>query len=399
MKGAPMLSALRPSPADPILQIIAEFKADPRPNKIDLGVGVYKDGAGQTVIPKAVKLAEAHLLESQDTKSYLGLLGDVEFSASMTRLVLGDAAPSERLSAVQTAGGSGALFLLMDLAKRANPDLTLWMSTPTWGNHPAIAEGLGLKTRNYAYFNAATKAVEVDRMFADLASAGPSDVVLIHGCCHNPTGANLTFADWERLTDMALAQGFLPMVDIAYQGFGDGLDEDAVGLRHMAARVPEMMIAASCSKNFALYRDRTGCAMVISSDAAAQAAARANLMTLMRITISMPPDHGAAVVRTILNDSALRAAWEEELTGMRTRMLGLRQSLADAMRVRTNSDRFDFIADHRGMFSLTGATQEQVNRLRDEFAIYAIGDSRINIAGLPEGRMDVVADAFASVGI
>ena len=394
-----MLSSLQPSPADPILQIIAEFQADPRPNKIDLGVGVYKDGAGLTVIPKAVKTAEARLLESQETKSYLGLLGDVGFANLMTGLVLGDAAPAGRVSAIQTAGGGGALFILMDLARRANPDLTLWLSTPTWGNHHAIAGGLGLKTASYAYFNYETRAVEADRMFADLKAAGPNDLVLIHGCCHNPTGANLTLAEWEALTDMAVAQGFTPFIDIAYQGFGDGLDEDAAGLRHMAARVPEMLIAASCSKNFALYRDRTGCAMVISSDETSRIAAEANLKTLMRITISMPPDHGAAIVRTILSDDDLRGVWETELTGMRTRMLSLRQSLAEAMRARTNSDRFDFIAHHRGMFSLTGATPEQVARLRDEHAIYAIGDSRINIAGLKEDRIAEIADAFASVGI
>ena len=394
-----MLSSLKPSPADPILQIIAEFQADPRPEKIDLGVGVYKDGAGLTVIPKAVKMAERRILESQETKSYLGLLGDVGFADLMKGLVLGDAAPAGRTSAIQTAGGGGALFILMDLARQANPDLTLWLSTPTWGNHHAIAGGLGLKTAAYAYFNYETRAVEADKMFADLKAAGPNDLVLIHGCCHNPTGANLTLAEWETLTDMAVAQGFTPFIDIAYQGFGDGLDEDAAGLRHMAARVPEMLIAASCSKNFALYRDRTGCAMVISADEKAQVAAEANLKTLMRITISMPPDHGAAIVRTILSDDELRGVWNEELTSMRTRMLSLRQSLAESMRARTNSDRFDFIADHRGMFSLTGATPEQVAKLRDEHAIYAIGDSRINIAGLKEDRIDEIASAFASVGI
>lgn len=394
-----MLSSLKPSPADPILQIIADFQADPRPNKIDLGVGVYKNGAGLTVIPKAVKMAEARILESQDTKSYLGLLGDVGFAGLMTGLVLGDAAPKGRVSAIQTAGGGGALFILMDLARQANPDLTLWVSTPTWGNHHAIAAGLGLKTKAYAYFSPETRAVEADKMFADLKLAGPNDVVLIHGCCHNPTGANLSLAEWEVLTDMALAQGFVPFIDIAYQGFGDGLDEDAFGLRHMAARVPEMLIAASCSKNFALYRDRTGCAMVISADETASSVAEANLKTLMRITISMPPDHGAAIVRTILGDDELRGVWNNELTGMRTRMLSLRKSLAEAMRARTNSDRFDFIAHHRGMFSLMGATSEQVSKLRDDHAIYAISDSRINIAGLIEDRIDEIADAFASVGI
>jgi len=394
-----MLSSLKPTPADPILQIMAEFQADQRPNKIDLGVGVYKDGAGLTVIPKAVKMAEARLLEGQDTKSYLGLLGDVGFAGLMSDLVLGDAVTSDRVSAIQTAGGSGALYILMNLVRVANPDATIWASTPTWSNHHAMAAGLGLKSRSYAYFNPKTRVVDADRMMEDLKAAGPNDIVLLHGCCHNPTGANLTLADWQRLTEMALAQGFTPFIDIAYQGFGDGLDEDAAGLRLMAARVPEMLIATSCSKNFALYRDRTGCAMVVSGSGEAQIVARANLMTLMRITYSMPPDHGAAVVRTILTDPELRTMWENELAAMRTRMLSLRQSLSNAMRARTNSDRFDFIAEHRGMFSLIGATPEQVARLRDEFAIYIVGDSRLNIAGLREERIDQIADAFAAVGI
>ena len=252
--------------------------------------------------------------------------------------------------------------------------------------------------KEYAYFNHATRAVEFDRMADDLKAAGPGDIVLLHGCCHNPTGANLTEAQWETLTEMALAQGFTPLIDIAYQGFGDGLAEDAAGLRHMAARVPEMLIAASCSKNFALYRDRTGCAMVVCETAAAKAAVEANLKTLMRVSISMPPDHGAAVVRMILNGPSLRGAWEEELSNMRTRMLSLRQSLAAALRERTNSGRFDFIAEHRGMFSLTGLTREQVDELRETHAIYLIGDSRMNVAGLKEDRIDEVAAAFAAVG-
>ncbi|MEL6794959.1 MAG: aminotransferase class I/II-fold pyridoxal phosphate-dependent enzyme, partial [Pseudomonadota bacterium] len=299
-----MLSVLTPSPNDPILQLAVDFRADPRANKLDLGVGVYKNAAGETVIPEAVKAAEAKILDEQRTKSYVGLLGDVEFTCEMTGLVLGDAAPADRLAAIQTPGGGGALWILMSLAATAAAaaglEATLWVSTPTWGNHKAIAAHCGLAVKEYAYFNHASRKVEFDKMAADLKAAGPGDVVLLHGCCHNPTGANLTEADWAVLTEMALAQGFTPMIDIAYQGFGDGLAEDAVGLRHMAARVPEMLVAASCSKNFALYRDRTGCAMVISETPAARDAVEANLKTLMRVSISMPPDHGAAIVREIL---------------------------------------------------------------------------------------------------
>ncbi len=394
-----MLSTLTPTPADPILQLAADFRADPRDRKLDLGVGVYKDSSGLTVIPRAVKEAEAQLLSAQDTKSYLGLLGDTAFSAAMADLVLGAAQAPDRLSTIQTAGGGGALWILMSLIAKANPKAVLWVSRPTWGNHKSIAAGVGLDVREYAYFDPATRAVDFDRMVDDLKSAGADDVIVLHGCCHNPTGANLTLAQWKVLTDMALAQGFIPLVDIAYQGFGDGLVEDAAGLRHMAAHLPEILIAASCSKNFALYRDRVGCAMVQTTDPASAAVVEANLKTLMRISISMPPDHGAALVRMILNDPALRSVWDAELTAMRTRMLSLRQSLAEALRSRTNSDRFDFIAGHRGMFSLMGATPEQVATLRAEHGIYLIGDSRMNVAGLKEDRIDEVAAAFAAVGM
>ncbi|MEM7525467.1 MAG: amino acid aminotransferase [Pseudomonadota bacterium] len=394
-----MLSVLEPSPADPILQLAADFRADPRTQKLDLGVGVYKDSAGATVIPRAVKQAEARLLETQDSKSYLGLLGDVAFSHAMASLVLGDDAPEDRLATIQTAGGSGALWILFSLVKVARPDATVWVSSPTWSNHKAIAAGAGLPSREYAYFDYATRSVDFDRMVSDLKAAGPGDVVLLHGCCHNPTGANLTLAEWKTITEMALAQGFTPMIDLAYQGFGDGLAEDASGVRHLAAHAPEVLIAASCSKNFALYRDRTGAAIVLTSDPKTAGAAEANLKTLMRSSISMPPDHGAAAARLILTTPDLRTTWEAELTEMRTRMLSLREALADALRTRCNSDRFDFIARHRGMFSLMGATPEQVDRLREERGIYLIRDSRLNVAGLKEDRIEEVADAFAAIGI
>lgn len=392
-----MLSVLKPSPADPILQLAADFRVDPRPNKLDLGVGVYKDANGDTVIPQAVKVAEHRLLEGQDTKSYVGLLGDVEFSAAMSKLVLGDAAPEDRLARIQTPGGGGALWILMTLAATAKPGATLWVSRPTWGNHKAIAAHCGLAVKEYAYFDYASCTVDFEAMAADLKAAGPGDLVVLHGCCHNPTGANLTLDQWETVTEMALAQGFTPLIDIAYQGFGDGLVDDAAGVRLMASKVPEMLVAASCSKNFAVYRDRVGCAMALAETPAARDAVEANLKTLMRVSISMPPDHGAAVVRTILTSQSLRQPWEDELAGMRERMLALRVALTAALRERTNSDRFDFIARHRGMFSLTGLTPAEVDLLRDRHAIYLIGDSRMNVAGLKEDRIDEVAGAFAAV--
>ncbi|MEM8754865.1 MAG: amino acid aminotransferase, partial [Pseudomonadota bacterium] len=360
-----MLSVLTPSPADPILQLAADFRADPREEKLDLGVGVYKDSAGLTVIPKAVKEAERRLLETQDTKSYVGLLGDVGFTKALGEIVLGDAVPADRVAAIQTPGGSGALSILFGLIAKARPGATVWVSAPTWANHKALAAASGLGVKEYFYFDPATRSVDFGRTAEDLKGAGAGDVVLLHGCCHNPTGANLTPPEWAALTDMASEQGFTPMIDIAYQGFGDGLEPDAAGLRHMIARVPESLIAASCSKNFALYRDRVGAAFVVAEDAKAQVAVEANLKTIMRTTISMPPDHGAAAARLVLTSPDLRDMWERELTEMRTRMLELRRRLAEALRARTNSDRFDFIAEHRGMFSLVGATPEQVDELRE----------------------------------
>lgn len=394
-----MLSRLKPSPDDPILRLAADFAADPRARKLDLGVGVYKDEAGRTPIPQAVKEAEARLLKAQDTKTYVGLLGDTAFGDAAANLALGAARPRDRLSAIQTPGGSGALWILMSLIRTARPDATLWLSTPTWGNHKAIAAGVGLAMRDYAYFGAETREVAFQRMTSDLAEAKAGDVLLLHGCCHNPTGANLTTAQWETLTDMALAQGFTPFVDIAYQGFGDGLDEDAAGLRAMAARVPEMLIASSCSKNFGLYRDRVGAAIALSESDMTAATVTANLKTLMRVSISMPPDHGAAVARTILADPDLRELWETELGEMRARMRRLREALAASLRARTNSDRFDFIARHRGMFSLLGAGPEQVRSLREDHGVYVIGDSRMNIAGLKEDRIDETAAAIVAVGL
>ncbi len=394
-----MLGNLKAQPADKILALMAKYKEDPRDQKIDLGVGVYKNAEGVTPVMRAVKEAERRLVEEQTSKSYVALAGDPAFADAMINLVLGDAVARDKIAAIATPGGTGAVRQAFELVKMANPTARVFVSNPTWPNHVSILNYVGIETATYRYFDTETRAVDFDGMLADLAQANAGDLVLLHGCCHNPTGANLNLTQWQAVVDLINEKGLIAMIDIAYQGFGDGLDEDAAGLRHMAARVPEMLIAASCSKNFALYRDRTGCAMVISADEKAKVAAEANLKTLMRITISMPPDHGAAIVRTILSDDKLRGVWEEELTGMRTRMLSLRQSLAEAMRARTNSDRFDFIAHHRGMFSLMGATPEQVAKLRDEHAIYAIGDSRINIAGLKEDRIDEIAGAFASVGI
>jgi aromatic-amino-acid transaminase len=390
-----MFETLTPPPPDGILALAAAYRADPRDEKLDLGVGVYKDADGATPIMRAVKEAERRILAEQATKAYLSPAGDEGFNAAMSELVLGDVVAPERVAAVQSVGGTGAVRLLADLVARAERGATVWLSDPTWPNHAPIMKTAGLAFTTYPYFDSATRGVDFEAMMGALSSTGPGDVVLLHGCCHNPTGANLTLEQWRKLTELCLDRGFTPFIDMAYQGFGDGLAEDAAGVRLMAAQVPEMLLAASCSKNFALYRDRVGCAMVLAATPESAGIAKETLKSVARTNHSMPPDHGAAVVRTILTDPELRADWQAELESMRQRMLDVRVKLAEALRARTNSGDFDFIAEHRGMFSRLGLSREVVETMRENYGVYAVGDSRINIAGLNQQSIETLVRAMA----
>ncbi len=392
-----MFETLKAAPGDKILALMSAYRADPRTDKLDLGVGVYKDRTGATPVMRAVREAEKRLLAEQKTKTYLGLAGDTQFNAAMAKLVFGEAADFSRIRAAQAPGGSGALRLVAELLKRAKPGATVWVSDPTWPNHIPMMREAGLQTRDYPYFDAATGAVRFEAMREALAGAAAGDVVLLHGCCHNPTGANLDAAQWRALADLAVERGLLPFVDIAYQGFGEGLDADAEGLRILAARVPELVVAASCSKNFAVYRDRVGAAMVMGRTGAEADVALSQMLSAGRTLYSMPPDHGAAAVRLVLEDAALRADWQAELEEMRQRMFGLRVAFTEALRRQSNSDRFDFIAGHRGMFSRLGLSEAEVERLRAEHGVYMVADSRINVAGLPEAGLDRLAKAIVSV--
>ena len=319
------------------------------------------------------------------------------FRDAMRQMVLGDSVPADRVATIQTPGGTGAIRQLYEAIKKINGEATLWLSDPTWPSHVGIAKHMGMKIRHYRYFDSASSNVDFAAMMEDLSEIGAQDVLMLHGCCHNPTGANLDAEQWAAVTDLVLEKGAIPFIDIAYQGFGDGLDEDAANLRSMAARVPEMLVAASCSKNFGLYRDRVGCAMAICDSADKHAVVTRNLAVLNRLNYSFAPDHGAAVVGIILEDSGLRAMWETELAEMRETMLTIRRDLADELRRQCNTDRFDFIADHRGMFSRLGLGKDEVDALREEHAMYVVGDSRINIAGLSGGRHVPFAAAVAAV--
>ncbi len=394
-----MFELLTEQPVDGIMLTAQAYKADPRAGKIDLGVGVYKDATGLTPVMRAVKLAEQQLWQAETTKVYTALAGDPAFADAMVALVLGDAVPRASVAAVGTPGGTSAVRGALELVKMANPAARIFVSDPSWPNHAAIIGYLGLERVDYRYFNETTRGLDLPGMLADLAQAGPGDVVLLHGCCHNPTGANPTPAEWDTIIAAVLATGALPLVDIAYQGFGDGLDADAAATRLIAARAPECLIAASCSKNFGIYRERTGILMGVSQQASGTKLAQGVMTALNRLNFSFPPDHGARLVTMILTDPALRAMWEEELEEVRQSMLALRLQLSDELRQRTNSDRFDFLARHRGMFSRLGTTPEVVQRLRDDHAIYMISDSRMNIAGLNTATVPVLAQSIIAAGV
>lgn len=394
-----MFENLKEQPADKILALMAAYREDPRDTKIDLGVGVYKDATGHTPVMRAIKTAEKQLWEQETTKAYTGLAGDPGFADAMIELVLGDAVARGNVAAAATPGGTGAVRQAFDLIRMANPDARVHVSDPTWPNHLSILQHMEIETVMYRYFDGETRGVNFDGMMDDLQNVNAGDVVLVHGCCHNPTGANLNLAQWKELVDLLNAKGAIPMVDIAYQGFGDGLEEDAQAVRLIASSCPETLIAASCSKNFGVYRERTGLLMAVSNDASSQGLNQQSLNYLNRQNYSFPPDHGARLVTMVLTDPTLRADWAAELEQVRTSMLGLREQLAGELQRLSGSDRFGFIAQHRGMFSRLGASPELVEKLRTDHAIYMVGDSRLNIAGLNKDSVPILADAIIKVGI
>ncbi|MEM8728272.1 MAG: amino acid aminotransferase [Pseudomonadota bacterium] len=390
-----MFETLQPLPADKILSLMAAFREDPRPGKIDLGVGVYKNADGVTPIMRSVKTAEEQLWQAQTTKSYTGLVGDPAYADAMIDLIFGGAVARDRIAAAATPGGTGAVHKAFELVKMSNPAARIFVSDPTWPNHLSMLKHLGMETVLYRYFDEETRGLDVDGMLTDIATARPGDVVLLHGCCHNPTGANPNPVDWQATLAAVQKTGAVPMIDLAYQGFGDGLEEDAAATRLIASSVPNCLIAASCSKNFGIYRERAGLIMAVTAGGTEQGLTQATLAHLNRQNFSFPPDHGARLVSMILNDDALRRDWAMELEEMRLGMLALRQQLSSELQQRTGSDRFSFVAQHRGMFSRLGLPAEIVTRLREDHAIYMVGDSRLNIAGLNASTVPVLAQAIA----
>jgi aspartate aminotransferase len=395
-----MFEDIRRLPPDPILGLLANFRADQRTHKIDLGVGVYQDENGHTPVMAAVREAEARLLAAQTTKSYQGIAGDPLFNERLLAMMLGSAHPvirDDRARVVQTPGGCGALRVGSEVIRRARPEAKIWVSRPTWANHTPLIGGSGIEIVEYPYFDARTGGVDFDAMMGTLAGVGAGDVVLLHGCCHNPTGADLSVAQWAELTDLVLKNGFTPYIDVAYQGLAAGLDEDVAGVRHMLERVPECVVAASCSKNFGLYRERAGAVFFVTRNAAQGEAVLSNAMNVARQIYSMPPAHGAAIVAEILGDATLDALWRAELAGVRERINAMRGLLAARLEGNAAGIDFSFITRQKGMFSFLGIGAAEVTRLREEFAVYMLDSTRINVAGITPGNIDPLARAIHAV--
>jgi len=383
-----MFEHLDALPADSLLGLIAAYRQDPNPSKVDLGVGVYKDESGHTAIMKAIQKAAQQHAETEDSKTYIGPGGVPGFADAIKQLLLGEQSVSiadKRLAALQTPGGCGALRVAAELLVLLKDKPTVWVSDPTWANHMPLIESAGLKIKTYPYFDAATGVVNYQAMDEKLAQLGPTDVVLLHGCCHNPTGADLSFENWQTITERALKQGFIPFVDLAYQG------------RYLSERVEEMLIATSCSKNFGLYRERVGCLLVQTKNATQAQAIQTQIQSIARGIYSMPPAYGGFLVNIILNDQKLKTEWTEELANMATRIKSLRSGLLEQIQAHNIQQDFSFITQQKGMFTYLGITPEQVVELREKYSIYMANSSRINVAGLNNQCLGYVAESLKAV--
>ena len=392
-----MLGNLKPQAPDKILALMGEFKADPRQGKIDLGVGVYKDASGHTPIMRAVRAAEQRMLETETTKTYAGLSGEPDFQKAMAELILGDLHKPETTAALATVGGTGAIRQALELARMANPDLRVFVSDPTWPNHVSIMNFMGLPVQTYRYFDAESRGVDFEGMKADISAAKKGDVVLLHGCCHNPTGANLTLEQWAEVAGILERTGALPLIDLAYQGFGDGLEEDASVVRLFASLDLTMLISSSFSKSFSLYGERVGALTLVTSSQDESARVLSQLKRVIRTNYSNPPTHGGMVVSAVLNTPELHGLWVEELAEMRDRIHSVRTQLVEKLKALNVTQDFDFVLAQRGMFSYSGLSAEQVERLRVEHGVYAVSSGRICVAALNSGNIDYVANAIAQV--
>ena len=391
-----MFESLQAASPDAILGLIAEHKNDPRAEKIDLGVGVYRTEQGDTPVLDVVKKVEQILVDTQDTKAYIGTAGAADFNVAMQALIFGENSPDDRLTTIQTPGGSGSLRVAAGMISRSSPGATVWASEPTWANHSPLLGGAGVKLKSYPYYDTTNHVIKIDEMLATLRTAPAGDIVLLHACCHNPSGLDPSAEEWRLITDVIVERSLVPFIDMAYQGFAEGLDEDALPVRLMAERVPEMILASSCSKNFGLYRDRVGTLSMLSADTATRDIVNSQVNNLVRTIYSVPPDHGAAVVSLILNDEDLRSAWIEEVSEMRNRLRNMRVLLNDALIEKAPGHNFSHLVRATGMFCFLGITAEQVKRLKKDFGVYLVNSSRINVAGITPLNVNYLADSIAA---
>ena len=395
-----MFEKITAAPADPILGLTDLFRADDRQNKINLGIGVYKDETGKTPVLASVKKAEQFLLENETTKTYLSIDGLPDFAHCTQQLLFGADSTliaDKRARTAQTPGGTGALRIAADFVATQTSAKRVWVSNPSWPNHVGVFSSAGLQVAEYQYYDAANHALDFDGMLQSLSQAQAGDIVLFHGCCHNPTGIDPTAAQWQQLADLSVAKGWLPLFDFAYQGFARGLEEDAEGLRIFAAQHAELLIASSYSKNFGLYNERVGAFTVVAADAATVDRAFSQVKSVIRTNYSNPPAHGASVVATILGNPALRALWEQELSDMRQRIHRMRQLFVTTLQEKGANQDFSFIISQNGMFSFSGLNKAQVLRLREEFGVYAVNSGRINVAGITLDNMAPLCEAIVAV--
>ncbi|MCH8058974.1 MAG: aspartate/tyrosine/aromatic aminotransferase [Proteobacteria bacterium] len=392
-----MFESLQASPADAILGLITEHRDDPRAEKIDLGVGVYRNADGETPILDVVKEAEQRLVESQDSKSYISTAGNASFNAAIQSLAFANSVPEDRLMTIQTPGGSGSLRVAAGLILRATEKATIWVSEPTWNNHVPLLGGAGMTLKPYPYYDVVNHVIQFEAMLDSLHKVPKGDLVLFHACCHNPTGLDPSEEQWREITDIVVERELVPFIDMAYQGFAVDLDTDAFAVRHMASAVPEMIVSTSGSKNFGLYRERIGALSFLLTDINSRDILASQAGSYVRTLYSMPPDHGAAVVGLILLDAELRARWTVELYTMRDRLRDMRSLLHDALKVKASGHDFSHLVRATGMFCFLGISKEQVERLKKDFGVYMVDSSRINVAGIAPGNIEYLADSIAAV--
>ncbi len=392
-----MFESISAAPPDAILGLNEAFKSDTSPNKVNLGVGVFKDATGITPVLKCVKEAERRLLEQEQSKAYLAITGHAEYGQHVPKLLFGDLVDPARTATIQSPGGTGALRVAGDFIRTQLPGAKIWLSNPTWANHPNVFKAAGLDVQTYRYFDADTNSLNFDAMLEDLKTVPAGDVVLLHGCCHNPTGVDPSLDQWKLVGEALASQGVLPLVDFAYQGFADGLEQDAAGLRTLLDSLDELLVCSSFSKNFGLYRERVGALVALSKDADTAASVLSQIKRTVRTNYSNPPSHGASIVATVLNDAELTQQWHQELADMRDRINGNRDLLVQRLAAAGIEKDFSFIQRQRGMFSFSGLTKDQVERLKNEFSIYIVGSGRINVAGITEDNVDYLCQSIAKV--